>query len=353
MPEWFGDTRRMRPLLPLLALAACSSSETQTPLTHATSLECPAPGALPFRMSTSGFQKSVNKTLASDDPRNKDQAADTLGNPGGANATVYLADDQQPASTPVDYHGIKARTAAGNGYQSTALTGENVSLWRYDAAAMAWKSLGSASTDSSGQYDLPSTSFVAANGEPVYAMLEADGSCAIHYDYLLPAGSKVVVTDIDGTLTLDDGQILSQVANINYVPQMMGAADQLMKAWANKSYPIIYLTARIHVLRAESRLWLDDLGFPTGPLITANGGKNDDVYKTLWLDRLVHTFGWNIVAAYGNASTDITAYQNAGIAKDHTFIVGPMAGNGGTVAIANNDFTQHIQTFVAAQPANQ
>jgi phosphatidate phosphatase PAH1 len=352
MPEWFGDTRRMRPLLLLLALAACSSS-SETPLTHATSLDCPAPGPLPFRLSTSGFQKPVNQTLASDDPRNKDQASDTLGNPSGANATVYLADDQQPASTPVDYHGIKARTAAANGYQSTALTGENVSLWRYDASAKAWKSLGSTKTDSSGQYDLPSTGFVAANGEPVYAMLEADGSCAIHYDYLFAPGSKVVVTDIDGTLTLDDGQILSQVANLNYVPQMMGAADQLMKAWGNKGYPIVYLTARTHVLRAESRLWLDDLGFPTGPLITANGGKNDDVYKTLWLDRLVHTFGWNIVAAYGNADTDITAYMNAQIDPKHIFIVGPLAGSRGTVAIANNDFTEHINTFVAAQPSNQ
>ena len=341
----------MRALLPLLALAACSSSET--PLTHATSLECPAPGALPFRLSTSGFQKSTNQTLASDDPRNKDQASDTLGNPSGASASVYLADDQQPGTTAIDYHGLKARTAPANGYQSTALISENVSLWRFDAAATAWKSLGSAKTDGNGQYDLPSTGFIAANGEPVYAMLEADGSCAVHYDYLLAPGSKVVVTDIDGTLTADDGELLSQIASITYVPKMMGAADQLMKAWANKHYPIIYLTARTHVLRAESRLWLDDLGFPTGPLITANGGKNDDVYKTLWLERLVQSFGWNIVAAYGNADTDITAYENAGIAKDHTFIVGPMAGSRGTVAIANGDFTAHISGFVASQPANQ
>lgn len=341
----------MRPLLALLALAACSSSET--PLTHATSLDCPVPGGLPFRLTTSGFQTAANRTLVSEDPRNKDQASDTVGNPGGATASVYLADDTQPAAAAIDYHGVKARTAPGNGYQSTALIGENVSLWTYDAGAMAWKSLGSAKTDGNGQYDLPSTGFVAGNGQPVYAMLEADASCAIHYDFLLPAGAKVVVTDIDGTLTTSDEEILHQVADITYVPKMMGAGDQLMKAWSSKGYPIVYLTARTHVLRGESRLWLDDLGFPLGPLITANGGKNDDVYKTLWLNRLVQAFGWNIVAAYGNADTDITAYENAGIAKDHTFIVGPLAGNRGTVPIANNDFTAHIAGFVAAQPANQ
>jgi hypothetical protein len=341
----------MRALLPLFALAACSSSET--PLTKATSLQCPNPGALPFRMASSGFQNAANRTLASDKPRSKDEASDTLGVPGGVVASVYLADDQSPAKTAIGYHGVKARTEHDNGLQEKPLAGENVSLWSYDTGKMAWQSLGSAKTDSNGQYDLPSTGFVAANGQPIYAMLEADGSCAEHFDFLLPSGAKVVVTDIDGTLTADDGQLTTEIFDDTKLPMMMGAADKLLEAWDKKGYPIVYLTARPHILRADSRLWFDAMSFPTGPLITENGGENDAVYKTLWLNRLIHDFGWNVVAAYGNADTDISAYENAGIAKDHTFIVGPLAGNRQTVAIANNDFTQHISTFVAAQPANQ
>jgi phosphatidate phosphatase PAH1 len=65
---------------------------------------------------------------------------------------------------------------------------------------------------------------------------------------------------------------------------------------------------------------------------------------------MIQSFGWNVVAAYGNASTDITAYENAGIPKTQTFIVGPLAGSGGTVPIDNMDFAQHIQTYVDAQP---
>ena len=80
---------------------------------------------------------------------------------------------------------------------------------------------------------------------------------------------------------------------------------------------------------------------------------NAAVYKTLWLDRMVQTFGWVPVAAYGNADTDITAYQNAGIPKSQTFIVGPLAGNGGTQPIDNLDYTSHISTYVNAQPDNQ
>ena len=67
---------------------------------------------------------------------------------------------------------------------------------------------------------------------------------------------------------------------------------------------------------------------------------------------MVTDFGWVPFAAYGNADTDITAYANVSIPLDHTFIIGTEGGNGGTVAIPNLDYTQHIATFIAAQPDN-
>ena len=54
----------------------------------------------------------------------------------------------------------------------------------------------------------------------------------------------------------------------------------------------------------------------------------------------------------GVLTTDITAYKNAAIALDHTFIIGPEAGMGGTTAIPNMDYTQHITDFVDKQPDN-
>jgi LNS2-like protein (lipin/Ned1/Smp2) len=340
-------------MLPALALLAACSGSSEPALTKATSLQCPSPGALPFRLSSSGFQKSANQGLVADNPRNKDEASDTIGNPGGLTASVYLADNQSPSTTPVDYAGTKARTMPAQGAFATPLPGENVSLWYYDPDKTAWQSVGRGKTADDGTYDLPKTGFVAPNGRPVYSVLEADGSCAEHFDYLFAPGTKVVVTDIDGTLTTNDAEFIMQVADGSYVPMMMTAADKLMQAWSMKGYPVIYLTARPTVYRAESRGWLADLGFPGGPLITETGGKTADVYKTLWLDRMVQDFQWTVVAAYGNADTDITAYANVGVPKDRTFIVGPLAGNSGTIAIPNLDFTDHIATFVAAQPANQ
>lgn len=350
----FRNTARVRsslvaPALVLLSLAGCGEDEPA--LTDATSLTCPAPGPLPFRIDT-GFERSANATLAAKNPRSKDEASDTLGNPGGPVASTYLADGASPSAGPIAYRGAKARTTPTGGLFTQPLPGERVSLWSYDAAGGAWQEIGSAQTDDDGAYELADSGFVAANGQPVYSMLEADGSCAEHYDYLLPPGSKVIVTDIDGTLTTDDGELLKQVADDTYTPMMMTAGDRLMKTWAMKGYPIIYLTARSHVLRNETRVWLRDLGFPGGPLITS-ATTDAAVYKTAWLRRMLATFGWTAVAAYGNADTDIVAYENAGIPKNLTFIVGPLAGSSGTVPIQNMDFTQHITTFVAAQPDNR
>jgi hypothetical protein len=341
----------MRRLLTALALlAACSDSEPA--LTDATSLSCPRPGALPFRLASTGFQKSINKATATDEPRSKDEASDTLGNPGGVVASIYLPDDQHPSGAAVAYHGTKARTSPTGGLLADQLPGENVSLWYHDPDLAMWRSIGSAKTADDGTYDLASTGFVAPNGRPIYSLLEADGSCAVHFDFLLAPGSKVVVTDIDGTLTTSDNELLMQISDETHVPMMMTAADRLMQTWSMKGYPVVYLTARQHLLRPESRGWLTTRGFPDGPLITAVGGEQADAYKTLWMNRMIQDFGWSVVAAYGNADTDITAYANAGIALNHTFIVGPLGGNRGTVAIPNMDFSQHITDFVNAQPAN-
>ena len=331
----------------LLALAGCT--DDLPALTDATSLICPRPGDLPFRLPSSGFERAENKTLATNDPRSKDESSDSIGNPNGPYASIYLLPGQAPSTQPITYRGVKARTTVSGGLFTYPLGGEAVTLFTYDDA---WTQLGTATTDDDGAYTVDAGGVIAPNGQPIYSMLDADGTCAEHYDYLYPRGQKVVISDIDGTLTLDDGQLLSQISDETYLQKMMGAADKLTQAWAAKNYPIIYLTARPHVFRNETRTWLRDLGFPAGALITAKDISDAAPYKTEWLQRMLTTFGWTAVAAYGNADTDISAYENAGIPKNLTFIVGPLAGQRSTVAIPNMDFTAHISSFVNAQPTN-
>jgi hypothetical protein len=341
----------MRYAFLVLLVAACGNSGTgQPPLSDATWLSCPAPGNLPFELDSWGWQKSQNQMLATNDPRNKDQSADVLGNPGGKLASVFIADTDVAAVGPVAYQGIKARTTVTGGLFATPLPGENVSLWSYDGTA--WQTHGRATTDAMGAYDLDSSGFTIPAKQALFSILEADGSCAEHYSLILPPGSKVVVTDIDATLTTDDNQNLMQIPDATYVPMMMGHANAMLQAWDAKGYPVIYLTARPHVERIESRVWLRDEMFPTGPLITATDVEEPAAYKTLWLKRMVDDFGWNIVAAYGNAQTDIDAYNNVAIPKADTFIVGPLAGTDGTQPIDGMDFAAHTASFVAMQPDN-
>lgn len=337
-------------VLVIISLAACGDDEP--PLTDATSLTCPMPGDLPFRLDSHGYQRDGNESLAKNDPRVKDEASDVVGVPEGIYATVYQPDDVAPAQGPIVYAGAKARTTPTQGIFSQPLAGEFVSLWYYDSEAAAWNMLDRGTTDDNGAYALDADGFVAPNATPVYALLEADGSCATHYNYVWPSGTKFVVMDIDGTLTLSDDELITQVTDGSYVPKMMTAANTLAQTWAAKGYPIIYLTARTHVFDAESRAWLNAFEFPKGPIITENGGEDADAYKTLWLQRMISDFGWVPYAAYGNATTDITAYANAGIPLDRTFIIGPNAGMGGTVAVENLDYTDHIHAFVEMQPDN-
>lgn len=338
----------------VLSSAACGDDAAALPpLTGATALACPAPGDLPFRLATRGFARAPNAALAEERTRDKGEAGDTLGNPGGPTADTYVDDDGSPATGELAYRGRKARTATTNGLFSTGLPGERVSLWSYDAAAEAWSERARGETDADGAYALAPGEAPPPNGHPVYAMLEADGSCADHHAFLLPRGERVVITDIDGTLTTDDAELFEQVGDPAYVPRMKRAAAALMQAWAAKGYTIIYLTARPHVLRGETRTWLRDLGYPVGPVITAASLADPAGYKRRWIARLLATFGWIPAAAYGNATTDIEAYAAAGIPKDVTFIIGEHAGEDGTVAIAGDDYTDHLATFVRAQPDNR
>jgi hypothetical protein len=337
----------------LLTVAGCTSSPKEPPLTDATSLSCPTPGDLPFRMTSSGFVMPGNAALVGKDPRNKDEASDTIGNPGGPYSSIYDADTAAPSTDPVDYHGIKAVTGSDQGLELSVIPGEWVSAWYYDAA-MGWVSIGRVETGADGSYDFPSTGYTAPNGSPVYTMLEADGSCATSYNLLLPSGSKVVVADIDGTLTLSNQEFLNQLSDDTYVPQMMGAANTLIQTWSMKGYPIVYLTARANEFRSETAQWLALDDFPVGATITGDDSNsaNAQAYKTVWLQRMVTDFGWNVVAAYGNEDTDIGAYQAVSIPNSQIFIVGPSGGDMGSTAIPNMDFTQHITTYVDAQPDN-
>jgi phosphatidate phosphatase PAH1 len=95
----------------------------------------------------------------------------------------------------------------------------------------------------------------------------------------------------------------------------------------------LYLTGRLRTMSALTRRWLDEQGFPPGPVVTTTdnhdavpSAKGVQAFKLRTLTTLGREVGIDIVAAYGNAETDVCAYALAGIPPARTFIIGPNGG---------------------------
>lgn len=166
-----------------------------------------------------------------------------------------------------------------------------------------------------------------------------------------------VVTDIDETLTTADEEFFpKQTADGNYDPLEREEAAALIQDYAAKGYYVFYLTARPETLtvnvtdetaREATMRWLLEHDFPfdegraelsLAPEFVSGQATND--YKAGALRELIDR-GHTMHYAYGNATTDISAYAEVGIAKDATFVVGENAGADGTVAIEGEGYAAH------------
>lgn len=122
---------------------------------------------------------------------------------------------------------------------------------------------------------------------------------------------QAVVLDIDGTLT---------PKNIDVFEPRPGAAAAL-NALSKKGYKIVYLTTRIPLFQSGLPDWLRQNGFPSGSLHVAQTAEergNADKFKAQVLAAYAKA-GWHLAYAYGDSSTDFTAYAEAKIPKEHVF----------------------------------
>jgi hypothetical protein len=255
---------------------------------------------------------------------------------------------------------IKARFAYG--IVGKELEDEPVEGWIRTAPCGPWVSLGDRVTNSEGE-----VSFRIDGGrlaqKGVYdfrVVAHGDLSRAVGAIHVVKPGQAAVVFDIDGSLTTGDSEMYKQVL-LGTDPAMRTGADLVVARYADRGYQPVYLTARPAVLDLVSRRWLAEHGFPAGPLHTTvslgeavptNGGvgayKRDHLRAWEQSPRLV------FVAAYGNSTTDIFAYAQAGIAPSNTFIVGDHGGEaaaGYAPTQAVTDFLSHLQALASLPPA--
>lgn len=190
----------------------------------------------------------------------------------------------------------------------------------------------------------------------VSLVVEGDGTMAESTLWVVPPKTRVAVFDIDGTLTASDWELFEDLIDDLFVPLLEGDAPAMRKgaaeitqARADQGYMPIYITGRPYWLTGRTRAWLDSRGMAPGALFTARRTSQVmptesgvGTYKAELLAAL-QLAGLDIEIAYGNASTDVFAYAEAGIDPSATFIVGTHGGDSGTVDLGEG-YTTHLQT---------
>ncbi|MBU1241104.1 haloacid dehalogenase, partial [Myxococcota bacterium] len=210
------------------------------------------------------------------------------------------------------------------------LQDEYVNFYIWGTGMTQWQEAGRFLTDSDGMIfldldPLPVGTYI------VRAVVVGDLTHADGYVTVVASGRRAVVFDIDGTLTTSDSEVMQDWANFS-TAEMYPYANQVVNHYVNLGYQIVMVTGRPYWLAADTRAWLTSLSMPatsvrfTSDNGTTISGQETELYKTTYLQDLVTRCGLQIIRAYGNATTDIGAYDAVGVPKAETFIIGDNAG---------------------------
>jgi len=158
------------------------------------------------------------------------------------------------------------------------------------------------------------------------------------YIYLWHYTSKVIITDVDGTITKSD--ILGQVLPFFGKDWSHPGVAALFRNLYNNGYKIVYLTARAIGQSAFTKRYLNNLiqnntSLPPGPLFMSPDGvftslrrevieKKPHLLKIPLLTELKNLFPTVLkpfYAGFGNRETDAISYRYLGIPLNKCFII--------------------------------
>jgi hypothetical protein len=237
------------------------------------------------------------------------------------------------------------------GSMSKDLEDEWVSLWVGDGGCTA-REVHRAITDDDGRvsFEVPGRS---AGDYPFWMLVPGDGTSAAGRVWVVAPGTRAVLFDVDGTLTTGDGELMEDLFG-GGSPEVMVDASRVARHRQQQGLLVIYVTGRPYLLHAATAAWLENRGFPRGPVMTTDrmrdavpstGGVGE--FKQRLLGDL-RSLGLDIVWAYGNASTDVCAYARAGIGPDRTWMVGgPQQCDGFAPTQGLSSYTAHLRELTS------
>lgn len=210
---------------------------------------------------------------------------------------------------------------------------EVVDIWLNRGCGSGWELVGSELTTDDGEHAtvegvedtggwvfFDATDLDLEEGRHRFLLSVAgDRSSTEVYVDVVPAGTPVIVTDIDGTLTTTENEEFSALLT-GALPQSNPDSADVLTALAEQGYRVFYLTARPHFLGLRTREFLTAHQYPLGIVhttLTFTGATGDSavVYKSDELAALAArglTPSW----AFGNTASDAEAFASANVPLD-------------------------------------
>ena len=227
------------------------------------------------------------------------------------------------------------------GLTDTDIEGEYVDVYLDRNCTGSWVKLTTATTSTAGDnqtvegvvdnggrvyYQIPQADRLGVGRHRIHMVVLGDLTTADQIIEVINPGTVIFVADLDGTLTTSDSEMWSSMLTGN-LPANWPSSAEALNILASKGLRPFYLTARPEWLDARTREFLTTDGYPPGVMHTtlsffgASGTSATD-FKTAELAVAVSK-GAVIQWAFGNATTDADAYNNANILPlDHRIFVG-------------------------------
>lgn len=187
----------------------------------------------------------------------------------------------------------------------------------------AWQPIGTARTDVDGRFALAlaGDARLPAGMRDMFASVAGDRTGVAFLAFVAPASRRVIVSDVDGTLTASENAYPYSLASGGDVAPQPGAPHALATAAAN-AITVVYISARGDYFTQDTRAWLAANGFPRGPVhlprtIVTVPGEDTIEFKS---NALALVAPFDFIAGVGNRATDVAAYTNAGLPASRIFV---------------------------------
>ncbi|KAK6290382.1 hypothetical protein POUND7_001923 [Theobroma cacao] len=288
--------------------------------------------------------------------------------------------EQDESSNPKDDDSIVTSTSSGRRWRLWSIPFRRVKTLEHtnsnssseevfvDTESGLQNSLSDSTPTSSGRIESPNKQFIRTN-VPTNAQIASlnlkDGQNMITFSfctrvlgtqqvdahlYLWKWNAKIVISDVDGTITKSD--VLGQFMPLVGRDWTQSGVARLFSAIKENGYQLLFLSARAIVQAYLTRSFLlnlkqDGKALPNGPVVISPDGLFPSLYREV-IRRAPHEFkiacledikklfpsDYNpFYAGFGNRDTDELSYRKIGIPKGKIFIINPK----GEVAISRID----------------